>query len=115
MLCRVDFCVGHGARNDITQHEKALKHQRAKERSKHTSGISNFIISASGGEAEQVMRYEVKMAMLIAKKNVSLSFLDDFNKCVNGLFLDSAIAKKFAMGKTKATQIIKGKHVFIKS
>ncbi|XP_047236692.1 uncharacterized protein LOC124877498 [Girardinichthys multiradiatus] len=59
-------------------------------------------------EADQVINAEVKMAMLCAKNNVAFNFCDDFNKCVAEMFPDSAIARKFSAGKTKATQLIKG-------
>ncbi|KAJ8290639.1 hypothetical protein GJAV_G00015650 [Gymnothorax javanicus] len=59
-------------------------------------------------EADQVTNAEVKMAMLCAKNNVAFSFCDDFNKGVADMFPDSAIARKYSAGKTKATQLIKG-------
>lgn len=108
VICRSDFSVGHGGRTDVTQHKKTAKHSRFEQQMKHTTGITNYM-AMSGGEADKVTSAEVKMAMLIAKKNISMSFFDAYNKCVGGMFPDSAIAKNFAMGKTKATQIIKGK------
>ncbi|KAG1937904.1 hypothetical protein F2P79_017924, partial [Pimephales promelas] len=48
------------------------------------------------------------MAMLCGKNNNPFSFHDDFNKCVADIFPDSAVARKYSTGKTKATQIIKG-------
>ncbi|XP_059367570.1 uncharacterized protein LOC132106005 [Carassius carassius] len=50
------------------------------------------------------------MAMLCAKNNIPFSFHNAFNKCVADMFPDSAIARKYSTGKTKATQIIKGHH-----
>ncbi|MEQ2282334.1 hypothetical protein AMECASPLE_039478 [Ameca splendens] len=47
--------------------------------------------------------------MLCAKNNVAFNFCDDFNKCVAEMFPDSAIARKFSAGKTKATQLTKAK------
>ncbi|KAK5873254.1 hypothetical protein PBY51_018312 [Eleginops maclovinus] len=41
-------------------------------------------------------------------KSIPFSFHDDFNKCVADMFPDSAIARKYSTGKTKATQLIKG-------
>ena len=65
-------------------------------------------------EADQVTNAEVKMARLCAKNNVPFSFCDDFNNSVADMFPDSAIARKYSAGKTKATQLIKGKpHVKI--
>ncbi|XP_059397935.1 uncharacterized protein LOC132130252 [Carassius carassius] len=65
-------------------------------------------VTRNATEADQVPSAEVKMAMLCAKNNIPFTFHDDFNKCVADMFPDSAIARKYSTGKTKATQIIKG-------
>lgn len=70
------------------------------------------MVNRASSEADQILKAEVKMSMLIAKNNVAFSFLDDFNRSVADMFPDSAIAKKYTLGKTKATQIIKGKTTY---
>ncbi|XP_060124937.1 uncharacterized protein LOC118080162 isoform X1 [Zootoca vivipara] len=113
-ICSCDFSVAHGGRTDITQHEKSAKHKRGVEAQKHAPmmprhapTMSRFATSNTT-EADQVIKAEVKMAMLCAKNNISFTFCDDFNKCVADIFPDSAIARKYSAGKTKTTQIIKG-------
>ncbi|XP_047226593.1 uncharacterized protein LOC124871367 [Girardinichthys multiradiatus] len=106
-ICNCDFSVSHGGRNDISQHEKSTKHKRWLEAQKHAQAMSTFV-TRNTTEADQVINAEVKMAMLCAKNNVAFNFCDDFNKCVAEMFPDSAIARKFSAGKTKATQLIKG-------
>ncbi|XDV29612.1 hypothetical protein PO909_032704 [Leuciscus waleckii] len=99
--------ISHGGRNDVSQHEKSAKHKRGLEGQKHAQAMSAFV-TRNATDADQVICAEVKMAMLCAKNNIPFSFHDDFNKCVADMFPDSAIARKYSTGKTKATQIIKG-------
>ncbi|XP_013858856.1 uncharacterized protein LOC106514241 [Austrofundulus limnaeus] len=106
-ICNCDFSVSHGGRNDVRQHEKSVKHKRGLEAQKHAQAMSPFV-TRNATEADQVINAEVKMAMLCAKNNVAFAFCDDFNKCVAEMFPDSAIARKYSAGKTKATQLIKG-------
>ncbi|KAL0978021.1 hypothetical protein UPYG_G00164880 [Umbra pygmaea] len=106
-FCICDFSISHGGRNDVCQHEKSAKHKRGLEAQKHAQAMSVFV-TRNATEADQVTHAEVKMAMLCAKNNIPFSFHDDFNKCVADMFPDSAIARKYSTGKTKATQIIKG-------
>ncbi len=107
-ICNCDFSIAHGGRNDVCQHEKSAKHKRGLEAQKHAQAMSAFV-TRNATEADQVTSAEVKMAMLCAKNNIPFSFHDDFNKCVADMFPDSAIARKYSTGKTKATQLIKGK------
>ncbi|RXN02294.1 AC9 transposase [Labeo rohita] len=106
-ICNCDFSIAHGGRNDVCQHEKSAKHKRGLEAQKHAQAMSAFV-TRNATEADQVTSAEVKMAMLCAKNNSPFSFHDDFNKCVADMFPDSAIARKYSTGKTKATQHIKG-------
>ncbi|KAF7200794.1 transcript variant X1 [Nothobranchius furzeri] len=106
-ICSCDFSVSHGGRNDVSHHEKSTKHKRWLEAQKHAQTMSAFV-TRNTTEADQVMNAEVKMAMLCARNNASITFCDDFHKCVAEMFPDSAIARKHSAGKTKSTQLIKG-------
>ena len=92
----------------MRQHENSMKRKRALEAQKHAPSMATFI-TRNVTEADQVTSAEVKMAMLCDKNNVAFSFCDDFNKCGAAMSPDSAIARKYWAGKTKATQLIKGK------
>ncbi len=92
----------------MSQHDKSAKHKRAQEAQKHAQPVTSFV-TTNVSKADQVTKAEVKMSMLCAKNNVALSFCDDFNHNVADMFPDSAIARKYSAGKTKATQLIKGK------
>lgn len=107
-ICRTDFSIGHGGKTDVSQHEKTNKHKRAQEAQKHASPMTAFV-NRNVSEADKVIKAEVKMSMLCAKNNVPFSFCDDFNRSVADMFPDSAIARKYSAGKTKATQLIKGR------
>ncbi|KAF0032222.1 hypothetical protein F2P81_014512 [Scophthalmus maximus] len=106
-VCRIDFNVAHGGKNDISQHIKTQRHHRAEEAHEGTQAISSFITKGQT-EAENVMQAELKMAMLVAQKNVPFAFCDDFTASVAGMFPDSAIARKYSSGRTKTPHLIKG-------
>ena len=109
--CRDNFNIGHGGRNDVCQHLKSQKHVRAAEAQKGTQAISGFI-NEGQIEQDQVLQAELKMAMLVAKNNLSFSFCDEYSATVATMFPDSAIAKKYSSGRTKTTQLLKGKLSF---
>ncbi|XP_048853244.1 uncharacterized protein LOC125721411 [Brienomyrus brachyistius] len=111
-ICNCDFSIAHGGRNDVCQHDKSAKQKRGLMAQKHAQAMSAFV-TRNATEADQVTSAEVKMAMLCAKNNIPFSFHDDFNKCVADMFPDSAIARKYSTGKTKATQLIKDKEFVI--
>lgn len=107
-LCNVNFSVTHGGKNDVLQHQDTTKHDKAKKAQQHAPSMSSFVVRTVT-EADQVSKAELKMSMLIAKNNIPFSFSDDFNKSVSDMFPDSAIARKYSAGKTKTTQLVKGR------
>lgn len=103
----------HGGKHDVAKHANGSKHKIALEGQKKTQNMASFLIRGAS-EADQVSKAELKMAMLVAKNNISFAFSDEFNKSVADMFPDSKIAKKYSAGKTKTTQLVKGKsHDFV--
>ena len=107
-LCKVfpaDFSVEHGGRTDIKHHANTGKHKKAVAASESQPSIAGLL---GKGRPDAVIYAETKMAMLVAKNNIPLSFTDEINKSVRDMFPDSDVAKKYACGRTKAAQILKG-------
>lgn len=107
-LCQADLSVEHGGKNDVSKHANCSKHTQTVEAQRGTANIGSFLLRGVS-EADKVMKAEVQMAMLVAKSNISFSLCDDFSKSVADMFPDSAIAWKYASGRTKTTELVKGK------
>lgn len=75
-------------------------HKRSVEAQKGTPAISTFTTRGQT-EAENFLTAELQMAMLIAKKNIQFS--STFSASVPGTFLDSVIARKYSLERTKTT------------
>ena len=60
-------------------------------------------------ESDKLIYAEAKFAMFVVKNNLPFSICVEFLKIVSDMFPDSELAKKYAAGKTKTSQIIKGK------
>ena len=60
-------------------------------------------------EVETVIYEETKFAMYAAKNDEPFSICDGFSKIVSNMSPDSKLTKKYGAGKTKTTQITKGK------
>ena len=101
VLAMDDFSVEHGGRTDIKHHAN----KKAVAASESQPSIAGLL---GKGRPDAVIYAETKMAMLVAKNNIPLSFTDKMNKSVRDMFPDSDVAKKYACGRTKATQILKG-------
>ena len=104
-VCPADFFVEHGGRTDIKHHANTGKHKKAVAASESQPSIAGLL---GKGRPDAVIYAETKMAMLVAKNNIPLSFTDEINKSVRDMFPDSDVAKKSACGRTKAAQILKG-------
>lgn len=104
-VCDRHFSVGHGGRNDLTKHQNTDLHKNAAKSSKKPSkSVTDFLVTKTD---ESVIRAETLFSMFIAEHNLAFAVADHFTKLAKQMFPDSAIATKFACGKTKATQIIK--------
>ena len=60
-------------------------------------------------ESDKLIYAERKFAMFVVKNNLPFSICDEFSKIVCNVFPDRELAKKYGTGKTKTSQIIKGK------
>ena len=97
-----------GGKNDVTQHSKTDGHRAAARASASSASMTNFFVWKGTAEEISVIRAEVLFSDFLVQHNLSFATADHFCKNVSKMFPDSTIAKKFASGKTKSTQIVKG-------
>ena len=102
--CGLDFSIGNGGRTDVKKHSQTSNHASNMKSYQSTSRITKFIARGES-ECDKVIN---KFAYYLAKNNMPFSACDEFSRMVGSMFPDSTIAKKYGMGKTKGTQIIKG-------
>src|SRR4029434_2456378 len=75
--CRIYFNIGHGGKNDVRQHIRDAEAQKG------TQALSNYITKGQT-EQEQVLKAELKSAMLVAKI-ILFSFCDEYSARFWGL------------------------------
>lgn len=88
-------------------HMDTAKHKKAANGLAGNSSLSKFGFKPTGGVQCNVIRAETLYSVFVAEHNIPFAVADHFTKICKQMFPDSDIAKKFACGKTKTTQIIK--------
>lgn len=105
-ICRCDFNLAHGGRDDCRRHVGSKKHgEYSKLEKERPQSLSNFFPSSKDALALKTTKAEAALVDLIVKKNLPVAIADDFTKFINLNFPDSEIAKKFACGRTKTSAI----------
>lgn len=105
-LCSVDFTVSHGGKNDVQRHTETTNHQARARQAKGTRQL-NFCPN-NKQDSINAVNAEVLFTNFISQHNLPFAVSDHFTKIVKQMFPDSEIAKKYACGRTKTTQILKG-------
>lgn len=94
VLCKQDFSIRHGGRNDLQKHKKTLSHSQAENNSSDTSSFKSFFTMKTTSDLEEsTIHAEAKMCQMIAVNNLSLSNASTFTKLFQDMFPDSKIAK----------------------
>ena len=100
----MDINITRGGRNDVIKHVSSDNHRK--------NSITVFKVyifyHKKDRRNNKVIYTETKFAMFVAKNNLPFTICDEYSKMVADMFPDSELAKKYAAGKTKITQIIKG-------
>ena len=104
--CSMDINITRGGRNNVTKHVSLDNHKKNLIAASTSSRITSFITRETE-EADKVIYAETKFTMFVGKNNLPFSICDEYLKMVVDMFPDSELAKKYAAGKTKITQIIK--------
>ena len=107
-VCSKHFSVSHGGIDDVRRHGEGKKHLELYNTRKSSNQVTKYYVSSNSSSLdENVIKAETLISLAIAKHNVPLAFADHLAKVVKVAFPDSSIAKKYACGRGKTTQIIK--------
>ena len=111
-VCSCDISVAYGGKKDLKRHELTGVHQSAGMSVKATRSLTGYFTNASGPKREQaVVEAEVNFSYFIGEHHLALALADYcsrlFPSLFPSLFPDSAVAKAFKCGRTKATAIMK--------
>ena len=99
--------ISGGGANDLSRHRETTLHRRSSEAVATTPNIAT-VLAATNTLATKVIKSEVLFASFIAEHNVPMNVSEHARKLFKAMFPDSDIAKRFASGRTKTTEIIKG-------
>ena len=106
-FCAKEIKIAGGGANDLSRHSETTLHWRSTESVAATPNIAT-LLAANTTLATKVIKSEVLFASFVAEHNVPMNVSEHAGKLFKAMFPDSDIAKKFASGRTKTTEIIKG-------
>ena len=107
-LCSRNVSVAYGGMKDLRKHEATGVHQSASKNVKGTSSITTYFACKPGPKREEaVVGAEVKFGYFLGEHHLAVAVADHCFSLFSSLFPDSAIAKAFKCGRTKATAIVK--------
>ena len=91
----------------MRRHLQSASHLKAERACDETRGGVGQYVVAGELKAAKVIRAETIWAHFVAKNNLPFAISDTFTKMASHMFPDSEVAKCFAAGRTKTTQIVK--------
>ena len=86
-LCWMDFSIEHSGKADCQRHVGTEKHKNV-ESQRGTSNIASFLVRET--EADQIIKAEVQMSMLIAQSNASFYYDKHLNFAHLNFFVHSS-------------------------
>ena len=101
--CSRDICMAHGGVKDLKKHKNtALSHSER-------STVGALPLSSCYGpvRSSEVLEAEVKFGYFLGEHHLAFNITDHASKLFSSMFPDSAIAKEFKCGRTKATAILR--------
>ena len=105
--CSRNISVAYGGNKDLSKHERTDVHQAGSRSVAGVSSITSYFQKPGPKRVESVVEAEVKFGYFLAEHHLAFSVADHCSKLFPSLFPDSAIAKAFKCGRTKATAIVK--------
>lgn len=103
-ICRCDINIGHGGRNDITNHLKCTKHVLNVKSGEENKKISNFFVRENSDS--DVIRAECLFTYFLVEHNLPMSVGDHAGPLFRKMFPKSDVANKYGCGRTKSTAIM---------
>nr|XP_042912499.1 zinc finger BED domain-containing protein 5-like [Parasteatoda tepidariorum] len=105
-ICKCDFSIAHGGRNDCLRHVEGSRH-RANGAASSSSKSIRDMFSSSSKESQSVIKAETLFTNFIVQHNLPLSVADHVGQLFKRMFPDSNIAAKFKCARKKTTEICK--------
>lgn len=99
VLCSSDFSIAHGGKHDVTTHISGKQHKQNASAASSSGTLSSMFQAQL---CDSQIEAEARWSLFVAKHNLAFSTSDHANKLFPKIFPDSAIAKKFFCGRTKA-------------
>ena len=106
-VCSRDISVAYGGTKDLCKHENRAVHTSGTRSVACTSALTSYFNQPGPRRMESVIEAEVKFGFFLAEHYLAFNIADHCSKLFPSLFHDSAIAKAFKCGRTKAPAIVK--------
>ena len=90
----------------LLRHKESERHKRSYQISKSSSSISHFFSTKNCAEDEQIAKSELFLAGYFAEHHISFSHADHLWTLCKRAFLDSHIAFKLSMKRTKISYVM---------
>lgn len=104
-ICRNDFSISHGGRNDVFRHVNGPKHKENVKCAESTSKLTTFFKKSDNIQAD-VTRAELLFTSFLIEHNVSLNAASHAGPLFRQMFPKEEIAKHYGCGRTKTTAIV---------
>ena len=106
-VCSRDISVAYGGTKDLHRHEQTAVHLGGNRSVAGTLPLISFFSKPGPKRMDSVVEAEVKFVFFLGEHYLAISLADHCSKLFPSLFPDSAIARAFKCGRTKATAILK--------
>lgn len=105
-MCKIDFSISHGGRDDCKRHVETKKHKYNGIANANQSSLSKFVQSKIDHSELDIIRSESLFTGFLLEHNLPIATADHAGPLLNFFFPDSQIAKKYGSGRTKSTAIL---------
>ena len=106
-VCNRDVNVAYGGSKDLKRHEQTNIQQNFLKSSSGVRSLSSYFRSSGPTRDLTVVEAEVKFGYFLGEHHVAFQVADHCSKRFSSMFPDSAIAKAFKCGRTKANALVK--------
>ena len=106
-ICSRNISVAYGGNKDLNKHEQTAVHRAGSRSVAGSTSITSYFHKPGPKRIESVVEAEVKFGYFLGEHHLAFSVADHCSKLFPSIFPDSATAKAFKCGRTKATAIVK--------
>lgn len=103
-VCRSDFSIAHGGRDDCRRHIESKKHETYAKSATGLKNLKDFFPKKT--EGNEVTNAEMLFTSFLVEHNLPIRSADHAGPLFRAMFPDSKIAKKYSCARTKSTVLI---------